>query len=334
MCSVFDSFSRAPLQYKVVVYPKKNLEKEASENVGKAPEPKFQPVAVDSRGVQTVFVGNIPAICKKKHVKQLFKQHGSVQSVRFRSMKVAQGDVSTHVARRTGKNLVEGSSLNAYVIFSSQSEAEASLCLNGTLFHGRHLRVDLLAGDKSSKSTQRSVFVGNMPFSADEEKLREVFSVCGGIDSVRIVRDKKTGIGKGFGFVTFTDSSGAMFAVKQHNKAVLDGRTLRVCKSKDEQALQEEKQMKRSGIRYTSVKSEQSGKGKPDKSKQSLASRKLKSGLAGKAGKKSHVDRSEIRPGLASRNHSGRSELKLAGKGFIVGKRRPDGSKNRYRDRL
>ena len=38
---------------------------------------------------------------------------------------------------------------------------------------------------------------------AEEENIRQAFADCGTIESVRIVRDNKTGIGKGFGFVLF-----------------------------------------------------------------------------------------------------------------------------------
>ena len=37
----------------------------------------------------------------------------------------------------------------------------------------------------------------------EEEPLRQVFNDCGEIDSVRIVRDSKAGLGKGFGFILF-----------------------------------------------------------------------------------------------------------------------------------
>lgn len=37
----------------------------------------------------------------------------------------------------------------------------------------------------------------------EEEPLRQVFNDCGEIEAVRIVRDSKTGLGKGFGFILF-----------------------------------------------------------------------------------------------------------------------------------
>ena len=178
----------------------------------------------------------------------MFKTCGKVESVRLRSLQIKEGKLPKKVAVRRQKQLTEESTFNAYVVFSSEEEAEKSLKLNGTLLNGRHLRVDLVAKKESTKlkETHLSIFVGNLPFIADEEKLRSCFSDCGDVESVRIIRDSKTGIGKGFGFVSFSDKSGVMFAVKQNRKIELDGRKLRVFKSKDEQTL---KQVKFSGLR-------------------------------------------------------------------------------------
>lgn len=267
VAAIFDVHSSGLPQYKAVSAQKKRKDAEmpsrGSSSGGYNPGPEAVPRGtrrrpstsssaskVDTRSNRTVFVGNIPASCTKRHIKQLLKPYGSIQSIRLRSIKVVPGDQSTRLARRTGKQLVEGSSFNAYVVVSSQTEAENCLHLNGALFRERHLRVDIIREkEELDKAAQRSAFIGNLPFSADEEKLRKVFSICGQIENVRIVRDPSSGQGKGFGFVTFVDSSGVMFAVKQHHKATLDGRTLRVCRTKNQQSLQEEKQAKLSGIR-------------------------------------------------------------------------------------
>ena len=204
--------------------------------------------AHDIRDSRTVFVGNIPSTSTKKQILRMFKTCGKVESVRLRSLHIKEGKLPKKVAVRRQKQLTEESTFNAYVVFSSEEEAEKSLKLNGTLLNGRHLRVDLVAKKESTKlkETHLSIFVGNLPFTADEEKLRSCFSDCGDVESVRIIRDAKTGIGKGFGFVSFSDKSGVMFAVKQNRKIELDGRKLRVFKSKDEQTL---KQAKFSGLR-------------------------------------------------------------------------------------
>ena len=54
---------------------------------------------------------------------------------------------------------------------------------------------------------KRSLFVGNLPFNLEEEELREHFEEFGTIESVRLIRDKATGVGKGFGYVLFEVSS-------------------------------------------------------------------------------------------------------------------------------
>ena len=185
----------------------------------------------DPREGRTVFVGNIPITCTKKQIKQLFRQYGCVETVRVRSMQVESGTLPAVVAKRMHKQLA-GSSFNAYVVFSSGADAEKALALDGTLMEGRHVRVDL-AGRSQVHAQQRSVFVGNLPFTADEEVLREAFSDCGEVEAVRIVRDAKTGAGKGFGFVIFKEQSGVLFALKQNNRLELEGRLLRVFKSRD-----------------------------------------------------------------------------------------------------
>jgi hypothetical protein len=45
--------------------------------------------------------------------------------------------------------------------------------------------------------------VGGLPFNTEDEALREHFGQCGAIHSVRVIRDKRTGIGKGIAYVRF-----------------------------------------------------------------------------------------------------------------------------------
>ena len=214
-------------------------------------KPRGRTSSRDPRDSRTVFVGNIPNTCSRKQIHRLFKTYGKIESVRVRCLQVKEGKLPKKIAVRRHMQLTDEGTFNAYVVFSSEEEAEASLKLNGMNFGGRHIRVDLVGKKESAKmeESRASVFVGNVPFTADEEKLRDCFSDCGCVESVRIVRDSKTGIGKGFGFVSFSDKSGVMFAVRQSKKIELEGRKLRVFKSKDEQTLKLQKQAKFSGIR-------------------------------------------------------------------------------------
>ena len=207
----------------------------------------------DPREGRTVFVGNLPTTCTKKQIRQMFRQYGQVETLRIRSMQVAEGSLPVKVAKRTHKQ-IGGSNFNAYIVFSSEKEAEEALALNGTLVEGRHIRVDL-AGRSREHSHQRSVFVGNLPFSADEEALRVVFSGCGEVEGVRIVRDTKTGAGKGFGFVTFREKSGVVFALKQSNKVELEGRKLRVFKSREISNTEVRKKMEKRRPKFQGLQS-------------------------------------------------------------------------------
>ena len=72
------------------------------------------------------------------------------------------------------------------------------------------------------------LYVGNLPFSADEDSVRDFFSKAGAVESVKIVTDPFNGRSKGFGFVEMSSESDANAAIDQLNGADMDGRPLRV----------------------------------------------------------------------------------------------------------
>ena len=47
----------------------------------------------------------------------------------------------------------------------------------------------------------KKIYVGNLPFSATEAEIRELFSQYGEVDSVSLITDRDTGAPRGFGFV-------------------------------------------------------------------------------------------------------------------------------------
>lgn len=52
----------------------------------------------------------------------------------------------------------------------------------------------------------KSIFVGNLPWSATNEDLEKKFSEFGNVTSARIVTDKLSGRSRGFGFVDMDDA--------------------------------------------------------------------------------------------------------------------------------
>ncbi len=72
------------------------------------------------------------------------------------------------------------------------------------------------------------IYVGNLPFSVDRDKLQELFSTYGEIEEAVVISDKFSGRSKGFGFVTFKDEAAGQKAVAEMNEKEIEGRNLKV----------------------------------------------------------------------------------------------------------
>ncbi|MEK6945561.1 MAG: RNA-binding protein [Nanoarchaeota archaeon] len=76
------------------------------------------------------------------------------------------------------------------------------------------------------------VYVGNLPFSVDNDKLNEIFSGFGEIEEATVIMNKFSGRSKGFGFVTFKDDESAKKAISEMNDKEVEGRRLKVNEAK------------------------------------------------------------------------------------------------------
>lgn len=188
---------------------------------------------------RTVFIANAAseAISSKSAKKTLLNHLSSVldkeagekiESIRFRSVAFSVGSMPKRAAYIT-KQLMEATtkSTNAYVVYSTAAGARKSAsALNGTEVLGRHIRVDSVS-HPTPTAHRRCVFVGNLGFVDDESVLNDtedgetvkkkrnkvpsdveeglwrVFSKQGRVENVRVVRDPKTRVGKGFAYVQF-----------------------------------------------------------------------------------------------------------------------------------
>ena len=72
------------------------------------------------------------------------------------------------------------------------------------------------------------LFVGNLPYDATEDEIREYFSSAGNLVSVFIPVDRETGRKRGFAFVEFSDAQGAQEAIRLFNNQQFKGRPLAV----------------------------------------------------------------------------------------------------------
>jgi len=90
--------------------------------------------------------------------------------------------------------------------------------------------VQLEAIDVKRRSRSRSlclnIFVGNLPFTATEDQVRDLFAEYGQVDRTSLVTDRETGRPRGFGFVEM--SSGGEQALEALENVEMGGRTLNI----------------------------------------------------------------------------------------------------------
>jgi RNA recognition motif-containing protein len=78
----------------------------------------------------------------------------------------------------------------------------------------------------------KTLYVGNLPYAASEEQLRELFAQHGTVYSVKLIADRELGSPRGFGFIEM-EPVAASAAISALNGADFGGRTLRVDEAKD-----------------------------------------------------------------------------------------------------
>lgn len=77
----------------------------------------------------------------------------------------------------------------------------------------------------------KSIYVGNLPWVATEEEVRDLFAQHGNVLSVKLISDRETGRARGFGFVEMDDADAAA-AIEALDNFSFNGRTLRVNEAK------------------------------------------------------------------------------------------------------
>jgi len=84
----------------------------------------------------------------------------------------------------------------------------------------------------SSNTSTTTLYVGNLPYRANEEAVSSHFSEQGNVISVRLMKDRRTGKRKGYGFVE-VESNNADSIIKKLNDSEFQERTLKVRLAKD-----------------------------------------------------------------------------------------------------
>jgi len=80
------------------------------------------------------------------------------------------------------------------------------------------------------------LFVGNLPYDATEDEIRQHFSAVGNLSYVSIPLDRETGQKRGFAFVEFADAAQAQAAIQKFNNQPFKGRPLAVNEARAREA--------------------------------------------------------------------------------------------------
>ncbi len=73
-----------------------------------------------------------------------------------------------------------------------------------------------------------NIYVGNLPFTASEDEVRQAFAAYGTVSSVAIIKDRETGQSRGFAFVEMPNNEEGTNAINSLNGKPLKGRALKV----------------------------------------------------------------------------------------------------------
>jgi RNA recognition motif-containing protein len=82
--------------------------------------------------------------------------------------------------------------------------------------------------DTSGEEMENKLYVGNLPYTATEDDLKEHFSKAGNVTSVALIKDRATGRAKGFGFVEMSSADEAQKAISMFHGQDFMGRTITV----------------------------------------------------------------------------------------------------------
>lgn len=81
-------------------------------------------------------------------------------------------------------------------------------------------------------TAQNKIYVGNLPYNTTDEDLKSFFGACGEIVDAIIIKDRDTGLSKGFGFVGFASPEGSEAALGMNGQE-MSGRSLRISKANE-----------------------------------------------------------------------------------------------------
>ncbi|CAM8924021.1 unnamed protein product [Rhodiola kirilowii] len=199
-----------------------NEESEGEEGVGNEEEGEVLVEEQPSEEAK-VFVGNLSYEIDSEQLAEIFGRAGIVE-----------------IAEVIYNRVTNQSKGFAFVTMSTVGEAEKAVeMFNGYDLNGRLLTVSKAAPKGAARPeritrvfdtehTAPRIYVGNLPWQVDNERLEQIFSEHGKVVEARIVYDRETGRSRGFGFVTLSTESEVQNAIGALDGQSLEGRSIKV----------------------------------------------------------------------------------------------------------
>ena len=125
--------------------------------------------------------------------------------------------------------------LNAVLIFILSSMTKSSSSVSPASASSSTSAASTTSADVESDEDVSTLYVGNLPYRANEQIVKEHFEKFGYVRSVRLMKDKRTGKRKGFGFVEVAAQE-ADSMIKELNDSEFEERTIKVRPAKDKVA--------------------------------------------------------------------------------------------------
>lgn len=168
-----------------------------------------------------MFLGNLSYDITDDKIKEFFKDCGELTDIYWLT------DRETQQFKGAG-----------FITFDSIEAADKAAEKSGEGCMGRDIKVDWTeerkprgkpgggnrvprAKNTELKGKTKRLFVGNVSFDIDDEKVTEFFKDCGELQDIFWVNDRESGKFKGFGFITFDSSENADKAMEKTGKELL-----------------------------------------------------------------------------------------------------------------
>jgi len=193
---------------------------------GQQDESVVQTYEEDGETAREVYVSNVPFKAEKADFERIFGCYGTIEEI----------NIPTVFTSGKPKGF-------AFVRFADTKSRDAAVeNLNETIMLERTIGVRANKGrvlrpqrnkpqrdhDKLSAKPAGccTIYVGNLPFTTDEDNLKELFAGCGEIRNTRIVRQFWSNRSRGFGYVEFVEEASVDTAVQK--PLTVEGRKLRL----------------------------------------------------------------------------------------------------------